>query len=311
METPNLEGYGFGWLVATSTRGTTWTSHTGLLLPEGWNANFRRFAADSVSIVVLSNRYVEDALSDIVTRSVTRLIFGGRVDVPPLSTSNPRGCEVIAGLYRDRSSAEIQVDFDGTALTVSPSNQRAVNMIRLGRASDSARFADVDSMSAAVLNAVWRDSLALVAGLLNTARTFARWQSDLQATRDALVSRFGKARKWYVLYTVEADPETGLLSTFANTVFDTVAVATRLTWQKGKLIGASDAGTLVGKSPGVEVVPGARRLVPQGNCAFATFDFASATSRFWHAGPDGTLILNLETEPISFKRIDASRAPAR
>jgi len=78
---PN-QHYAGGWQVAKSQRGTTVIMHAGDL--GGFNADMRRLVDEHATIVFLSNgRQGGRGFREIVSPSVTKLLFGPRFELPP------------------------------------------------------------------------------------------------------------------------------------------------------------------------------------------------------------------------------------
>jgi CubicO group peptidase (beta-lactamase class C family) len=280
MFTPVAEGFGYGWVVQTTSRGTVTMSHNGLLLPEGWNSDYRRFPDDSVAIIVLSNSYREDALGWIVARNVVRLVFGGDVSVPPPVVPMPRAARAsLVGDYVLDSAGRFRVREQGDRLTLHPIGQAAVNLMIFGSGRDTLGLAAANARSARLVEALRDDSLARVAGDLADVQTLPEWRTELRATWDSLVARFGAFRRHDVLHSSPAQATPTAANTYVRLYFARDSVVVRHSWNNGKLWGASDVGSFPGRHTEVEQVPAAMPMALQPDGQFAAASLVTGRTR--------------------------------
>ena len=131
MFTAEREDYGYGWVIARTPRGTASILHDGLIFPQGWNAQFRRYPDEGVTLVVLSNTFRREPLAQIVAVDLGRLLFGGAVRMPPVvrpaAESERRR---MVGSYRLPSGGRLEVREVGGALTIAGEGQDAVNLLQ-------------------------------------------------------------------------------------------------------------------------------------------------------------------------------------
>lgn len=74
-------GYGYGWMTATTERGTQLRFHQGNF--GGFNCEYRRYVDEDVTVVFLSNHYVAGrSMRDAVMNPVSRIVQGDRENVP-------------------------------------------------------------------------------------------------------------------------------------------------------------------------------------------------------------------------------------
>ncbi len=297
MFTPGKEGYGYGWQIATLPSGRRLISHTGLLLPEGWNTQIRVWPEDDLTLVVLSNGYAEDATGWIVARAVSSILFGGDVAYPPRAQADGgTGAEDLAGRYT-LEGGELRVRPAGEGLALEAEGQAAVDAL-LGVAPDAAkRLREADERAGVYLEHLLRGDLA---GLDSAAmgRPSAEWLPRVQSTWSWLRERFGAPLRGAVLHSVPASFGDDAALTYLRLDFERGSTSVRLIWAGGAFQGMSDRGAFTGATLAIPPLPGPLPLIPLAPRAFAAFRFATGEHvdvRF-APGADGCMELRLRGE---------------
>ena len=89
-------GYGYGWMIRTTIRGTRLVHHGGNY--GGFNCDYRRYVDEGVTILCLSNHFVSGrSMRDAALDSVSTLVNGGEVAWPPRVVANAQ--KNLAGEY--------------------------------------------------------------------------------------------------------------------------------------------------------------------------------------------------------------------
>ncbi|HUQ84250.1 MAG TPA: serine hydrolase domain-containing protein [Gemmatimonadaceae bacterium] len=280
MFTPYAESFGYGWTVQTNARGTTTISHNGLKLPEGWNSDYRRFPDDSVVVIVLSNTYREDALGWLVATNIVRLVFGGEVTFPPSVAAVPASVRLaLSGEYAIDSTSGFRLARQGESLTLEPVGQAAVNTLLFGAARDTLGFADANARATRVIEAVRDDALQRVATELADVQPVAEWRTEMRATWDSLVARYGDYRRHEVLYSSPSPVNPSASDTYLRLHFARDSVVIRYSWNDGKLWGASDMGSFPGRQTEVERIPSALPVAMSPDGQLVVMSLVSGSTR--------------------------------
>ncbi|MCA9295476.1 MAG: beta-lactamase family protein, partial [Phycisphaerales bacterium] len=131
-------GYGYGWMILKTIRDTKLVLHQGNY--GGYNADFRRYVDEGLTIIFLSNHFLEGkSMRDAVMNRVSMLVNGG--DIPTAPTVLPVDRAVRdrqTGLY-DSPVGPIEVEADPRGLTVRPNGQRSMNMVFAPEPDEPAR----------------------------------------------------------------------------------------------------------------------------------------------------------------------------
>ncbi len=125
-------GYAYGWMTATTERGTRVVFHQGNF--GGFNSDYRRYLDEEITIIFLSNHYVGGrSMRDAVVNSVSRLINGDLENVPqpPALAAGETDDEsrLIEGVFALGDSERIEARIEGDALLLRGWGQRAMNVI--------------------------------------------------------------------------------------------------------------------------------------------------------------------------------------
>lgn len=283
------DGYGYGWAVGTTARGTAVVQHDGQLFPEGWNAEYRRYPDEGVVILVLSNTYAGGASSERVAVDLARLLFGGELTMPPAARETSASDRTaLSGRYELAGGGALVVASRRDGLWLRAEGQRAVNLLRFGTLADTADFADLAPLTSRLITALAARDLAPVAALLGSSRTPAQWLSQLRPLFDSLEGRHGPYAGHTMLFS-SADSSAGSdVTTFVRVTFGRTPVTLRYYWRSGTLIGAADFGSFPPGVTSVEVVPGPMPLIWETGGWLGVWDIVAQRGRRLRPVRDGT-----------------------
>jgi hypothetical protein len=121
---PVLNGFGYGWRVLPTRRGTQVIYHGGYDTSLGVAAAFYRFVDEDTVFILLANTHLNRQLNtEFMAQWVENLLFGGAVPMPPAVDLAVPPRPGIAGLYTLPSGGEIEIssrDGRGELRTDSP-----------------------------------------------------------------------------------------------------------------------------------------------------------------------------------------------
>jgi CubicO group peptidase (beta-lactamase class C family) len=284
MFTAEREDYGYGWVIARTPRGTRTILHDGLIFPQGWNAQFRRYPDEGVTLIVLSNTFRREPLAQIVAVDLGRLLFGGAVRMPPaVRPAAESERRRMAGSYRLPSGGRLEVREVGGALTIAGEGQDAVNLLQFPNLRDTSALAAQNLRTTRVVRALLADSLAAVRAELADVQDVAAWRAELRTTLDSLAARYGPVRGARVISTAADDTAGTDAHTFVAVRFARDSVVMRYSWRGGKLMGVSNLGSYPRGIREVEQFPGAVPLAPAAAGGWVTYDLATGRARWFRA----------------------------
>ena len=289
MLTPYAESFGYGWTIQTTARGTRAIAHNGLVFPEGWNSDYRRFPEDSVTVIVLSNTFREDALGHIVARHLVRLVFGGDVPFPPPAVAGSAAqAATLAGEYVLPDSGRFRIVARGAALTLEPVGQAAVNLVMFGTTRDTFGLAAATQASRRLVDALRDDAFDRIRGDLGEGLPLEEWRRRLRETWDSLATRHGAYQSATVVSAVPSAVSETAVDTYVRLRFARDSVLVRHSWGHGRLLGASDIGSFPAGYREVELVPSPMPLVAQPGGQFAVANLVTGRVRRFRVRRDET-----------------------
>jgi CubicO group peptidase (beta-lactamase class C family) len=299
-------GYGYGWIQAKTPDGRPLVFHNG---SNGiFFADFRRYVADDMALVILTNTQDEGNFSDedILQMFISQLeavLFGARPDEPPsIAGSAPGGAlGTHAGIYRFPSGAEVEVRVERGGLRVEAAGQEAVDLMAGAAAADW----PVDEMNARVESIFAALPRVNLEPLLDVAPEAAaeRLQRILLRTVESGVERNGAYRGHQVLGTVPVwwslEEE---WTTFVRLDFERGSRITRLHWD--------DPGRVSGVGGAAIPAPVTLLFLPQTATRFATYHptMAARPTLEFGTGPHGNahVRIRLGTQEGVARRVVAS-----
>lgn len=109
---PVLNGFGYGWRVLPTRRGTQVIYHGGYDTSLGVAAAFYRFVDEDTVFILLANTHLNRQLStEFMAQWVENLLFGGAVPMPPAVDPAVPLRPGIAGLYTLPSGGELEISW--------------------------------------------------------------------------------------------------------------------------------------------------------------------------------------------------------
>lgn len=225
--------YGFGWMMARSSRGTTIYFHGGDL--GGWNAEMRIDRDAALVIVFLSNsRFDGKGSRSAVLTPVTLLATGGTVAaLPVVREVAPAERRALAGHYRFPDGGALVARDTAAALEVSADN--AAGFARL--AGDAARSPDslrYDERARAIAEGLVRRDYAAFRAALHPSLPGGVPPALLDTALADADRRWGAPVRVEVLGTASTWPDAAL--SFVRMVRERGSAMLRLGWVNGKVL---------------------------------------------------------------------------
>jgi CubicO group peptidase (beta-lactamase class C family) len=232
--------YGFGWMVARSSRGTTLYFHGGDL--GGWNAEMRIDRDAALVIAFLSNsRFDGRGSRDAVLTPVTLLATGASVAaLPVVRTVAPGERRALAGRYRFPDGGALTVRDTAASLEVSADN--ALGFARL--AGDAARPADslqYNEHAHAIAEGLVRRDYAALGAVIHPSLPGGVPTELLDTTLADAERRWGSSARVEMIGSAKTGPNAAL--SFVRIVRERGSSMLRLGWVNGKVLAFDlDAG---------------------------------------------------------------------
>lgn len=268
MFTNQKDGYGYGWVVADSPTGRSYT-HNGLLLPEGWNTDVHILPDLDTTVIVLANRYDDQPIGWNVSLGLLHLLEGGTVQMPVRPFVLPvADLARLSGDYDVEGGGQIRLSTLEHGWRLEPVGQRAVEALLGIAPARSQGLVDAARRSQQLLDASVSHALATLDPNI-TGRPSSEWLPGVQSTFDYLEGRFGALEKAEVRHAVPAPSGDHAAAVFATLTFAKTTTLVRLIWDSGRFQRMSDKGAFIGAAPGAALVPAPQYVVPTGVNTFA------------------------------------------
>ena len=231
--------YGFGWMVARSSRGTTIFFHAGDL--GGWNAEMRIDRDAALVIVFLSNsRFDGNGSRAAVLTPVTLMATGASVAaLPVVREAAPGERRALAGRYRFPDGGALTVRDTAAALEVSADNAAGFALLaRAARLPDSLRLGE---RSRAIAEGLARHDYAALRAAIHASLPGGVRPAVLDTTLADAERRWGAFVRVEVLGSADTGPDAEL--SFVRIVRARGSTMLRLGWVGGKVLAFDlDAG---------------------------------------------------------------------
>lgn len=240
--------YGFGWMVARSSRGTTIFFHAGDL--GGWNAEMRIDRDAGLVIAFLSNsRFDGRGSREAVMTPVTLMATGASVAaLPVVREAAPAERRALEGRYRFPDGGTLTVrgvparSRAGPAGSLEVSADDAAGLARL--AGDAARAADslqYDTRARAIAEGLERRDYTALRAAIHPSLPGGVRTAELDTTLMEAERRWGAVVRVEVLGSTATGPDAGL--SFVRMVRERGSSMLRLGWVGGKVLAFNlDAG---------------------------------------------------------------------
>jgi hypothetical protein len=237
--------YGFGWMVAKSSRGTTLYFHGGDL--GGWNAEMRIDRDAALVIAFLSNsRFDGKGSREAVLTPVTLMATGASVAaLPAVRDVAPGERRALAGHYRFPDGGALMARDTAASLEISADN--AAGFARL--AGDAARPADslqFDERARAIAEGLARHDDVALRAALHPSLPGGVPPAELDTALAEAERRWGAFVRVEVLGSTNTGRGAGL--SFVRIVRERGSSMLRLGWVNGKVLAFDlDAGGALAK----------------------------------------------------------------
>jgi CubicO group peptidase (beta-lactamase class C family) len=240
--------YGFGWMVAKTSRGTTIFFHAGDI--GGWNAEMRIDRDAALVIVFLSNsRFDGKGSRDAVMTPVTLMATGASVAaLPVVREAAPDQRRALEGRYRFPDGGALTArgvparHRAGPATSLEVSADNAAGFARL--AGDAARPADslqYTERAVAIAEGLARRDYAALSAAIHPSLPGGVRPAELDTTLEDAERRWGSFVRVEVLGSADTGPGAGL--SFVRIVRERGSSMLRLGWVNGKVLAFDlDAG---------------------------------------------------------------------
>ncbi len=133
-------GYGYGWMIRTTIRGTKLVHHGGNY--GGFNCDYRRYVDEGVTILCLSNHFVSGrSMRDAALDSLSTMVNGGEIPLPPkmVARGQTHGDTPLDGVYELPGGGEIAIKDYGERLLLTADGPAAMSAVFMPDANDEER----------------------------------------------------------------------------------------------------------------------------------------------------------------------------
>lgn len=227
-------GYGYGWMTTTTIRGTRLIMHGGNL--GGFNADYRRYIDENLTVIFLSNHFVNGrSMRDAVMNNVSLLINGG--DAMKVPATVEADLAQLEGDYKIEGGVVIEADENGGALTLSSREQEGMYLLFSPQADDALRerCEQWSKDTVAVLTAIAEGDAEITRGLLDPALPFENAWPGVRGMVQNLEAEWGEFRSVDAHGTAPAaNGQTGRC--FAHVRFENGSVGMQITMTQNGLI---------------------------------------------------------------------------
>lgn len=234
-------GYGYGWAVQKTRRGTTIVEHDGTTF-EGFNALYQRYVEDGVTVIILSNRFYSRYLTiHTVAPGLAGILSGTSFAAPPAFVKlAPEQLQRHVGTYQLPSGAKLLVTLEHDALQIGAEGQEAINVLTGVDAAQSKWLAQHNERTARFLKAIQQHEAETVGKAFAGQMPPAQAQQEMDAWLARLEKQHGALKAIEVVGTV---PEPGIVRSFVRLHFARSTEIRRLRWD-GETLGNLIIGTL-------------------------------------------------------------------
>ncbi|MCC5785161.1 MAG: beta-lactamase family protein [Phycisphaerales bacterium] len=264
-------GYTYGWMVFRTARDTRILAHAGNY--GGFNCDYRRYVDEGMTIVCLSNQFINGrSMRDAVMNNVSLIAIGGDAKWPPKpSTTSGRTNELEpGGRFRIDADAAIVVEMIGDRLHLQADSQAAMTAVFLPDANEAEReFAAFAS----------RESERVLSGLMagDTEPFTEHVSPSLQHSAGrsiaercaAMIESHGPFTGAHALGTTPVSDANG--RAFLRATFERGERLIQITWSGRRIVHFAEADRLP-----------TREFLPIENGAFAAYDIFTNRSAILH-----------------------------
>jgi len=133
-------GYAYGWMVFRTPRDTRVVSHAGNY--GGFNCDYRRYVDEGMTIVCLSNQFINGrSMRDAVMNNVSLIAIGGETKWPPkpMAPDGPGDGAELNGRFEVEGGGVIEAEQIGDRLHLRGDSQAAMTAVFLPDANEAER----------------------------------------------------------------------------------------------------------------------------------------------------------------------------
>jgi CubicO group peptidase (beta-lactamase class C family) len=271
--------YAYGWAVGKSDRGTRVIQHNG---GNGiYVTEFLRFPDEKAMLFVASTDTGTTATP--VVEILERILFGGKVAVPPPVVSLPPGrLAQIAGTWRLPGGGEIKLAVEGKALSLHADSQEAFSALSAATSEQALRFVELTARTAEIAAKAFSGDVSKLheafGGGMRIEEVRAQ-EAEMMKDRE---SRLGPFRKSGAIGAMPRDRET--VRVFIRLDFEKGSVYNIYLWGPRRILGMR----------GIPDLP-VMNYMPLSETEFASFTLQGGETerRFRIVGKEGREILSL------------------
>jgi len=253
-------GYGYGWMIGKTIRGTTLIHHMGGL--GGYNAEYRRYIDEGMVMIFTSNARVNGAgYRQAIMNNLSLMIAGREIPMPPALTNLPAGAlEKFAGDYTTPSGGALAVWIENGKPMIAAGDQAGISALTGAAPKDSAAQKFLTGRAVAIVTATGDGNFEPLRGSLHPSLPLDDVKKEIAGTWDAYRDSLGALRS--------VDPVgTAMLAPMVAQSYY------RLRFERGDVIGmyAWTGGKVTAMELGL---PGAAamELAPENGNTLASFD---------------------------------------
>lgn len=264
MWTVVRDGYGYGWVVSKTGRGSRVIMHAGDFM--GYNADLRWYPDEDYLIVFLSNvRVLGRGLRDVVVNRLSLALQGESAPLPPaVLSADPELLHRCTGRYRLPGGDAFVAAAEDGGLRLWGEGRAALHEL-IGEAAGAPHAALAEKLRAAV-DGTAREDLDLFRAILSEAYPWEGVRLGIAHGWSVARAQHGPYRRTEVLGTV---PQGDGVEVFLRVHFERGAEDRSFLLQGGKIAGMRE-------DPGR---PGEARYLPVNEREFVHFDLFTGVER--------------------------------
>ena len=267
--------HAYGWNVITTPRATTMIAHAGDI--GGYNADFRRYVDEGLTIIYLSNaRVASGGWRQAVLNNVSLLIAGAKYAAPPSVVELPaKRLEAFTGRYRLESGQELRIWLDDGRLMIGGDGSEAIALLAAMSAVDSTLAATYDERTLTIARDMVTGELSSLEAALTPSLPRAELREEIARQLRSHTDSLGAMREPELLGTAVLSLSSA--RTYWRMKFERGSVMQEWSWQGGVIM-SLDGGMTTAM---------ATVLAPTSSTEAATFDPFTGRSVAVALGVDG------------------------
>lgn len=240
MFTPYLNDYGYGWDVLESDHGLLIQHDGGSGL--GSSAEFRRYIdANVVTIIFCNQSYGGRALFNVIRDKLETLAFGGKVNIPPVTTERPfKNLKPFIGNYSLSGTSGFNIIGKNNRLYLEPLGQEAINALHFN-GSTAQSIPALHKLSVSIFKAALKgDFKPFTAILANKEKRAQRVREFIQMRIKRYHKQTGKIIDVLAVHTLPGPHEGEMIPiTSVQLKGEKESIYFDLYWKEGKNVGVA------------------------------------------------------------------------